>query len=104
AFVESERRRDSLRPRAAGDRIEARGSGETPPAATGMSEESSEADLYARAGIEDVAEFYREKFVSNAVLDHRYFKALDRFDLRFGRTMWVYDNVRRNSAVLDVGC
>jgi SAM-dependent methyltransferase len=69
-----------------------------------MSEKSSETSLYARAGIEDVAEFYRDKFVSNAVLDHRYFKALDRFDLRFARTMWIYDNVRPNSAVLDVGC
>lgn len=61
-------------------------------------------DLYARAGIEDLVEFYRDKFVSNAVLDHRYFKPLDRFDLRFARTMWVYDNVRRNSALLDLGC
>lgn len=69
-----------------------------------MSAQSSDTTLYARAGIDDVAEFYREKFVSNAVLDHRYFKALDRFDLRFARTMWVYDNVRENSAVLDLGC
>src|SRR5947207_13334947 len=61
-------------------------------------------DLYARAGIADVGDFYRHKFVSDEVLDARYFKALDRFDLRFARTMWVYDNVRRNSAVLDVGC
>jgi SAM-dependent methyltransferase len=64
----------------------------------------TETDLYARAGIDDLAEFYRDKFVSNAVLDHRYFKALDRFDLRFARTMWVYDNVRRDSALLDLGC
>src|SRR2546423_4807274 len=69
-----------------------------------MSRQGSEADLYTRAGIGDVAEFYRDKFVSTAVLDHRYFKALDRFDLRFARTMWVYDNVRSNSAVLDLGC
>jgi SAM-dependent methyltransferase len=69
-----------------------------------MSVENSDTDLYARAGINDVADFYRDKFVSNAVLDHRYFKALDRFDLRFARTMWVYDNVRENSAVLDLGC
>ena len=61
-------------------------------------------NLYARAGIDDLAEFYRDKFVSNAVLDHRYFKPLDRFDLRFARTMWVYDNVRRNSSLLDLGC
>ena len=60
--------------------------------------------MYARAGIADVAEFYRTKFVSEAVLDHHYFKALDRFDLRFARTMWVYDNVRQGSAVLDLGC
>src|SRR3954447_5946541 len=69
-----------------------------------MSTPSSDANLYARAGVDDVAEFYRDKFVSNAVLDHRYFKALDRFDLRFARTMWVYDNVREKASVLDVGC
>lgn len=61
-------------------------------------------NLYDRAGIADVAEFYRTKFVSDEVLDARYFKALDRFDIRFARTMWVYDNVRRGSAVLDLGC
>lgn len=69
-----------------------------------MSSTESDPNLYTRAGIEDVAEFYREKFVSNAVLDHQYFKPLDRFDLRFARTMWVYDNVRRDAAVLDLGC
>jgi SAM-dependent methyltransferase len=61
-------------------------------------------DLYSRAGIEDVAEFYRTKFVSDEVLDARYFSALDRFDMRFARTMWVYDNVRAGSRVLDLGC
>ncbi|HEX9543992.1 MAG TPA: methyltransferase domain-containing protein [Pyrinomonadaceae bacterium] len=61
-------------------------------------------NLYDRAGIRDVAEFYRTKFVSDEVLDPRYFKALDRFDIRFARTMWVYDNVRAGSRVLDLGC
>src|SRR5207237_6150310 len=61
-------------------------------------------DLYSRAGIEDLAEFYRTKFVSEEVLDARYFRALDRFDIRFARTMWVYDNVRAGSAVLGLGC
>src|SRR5438270_907758 len=61
-------------------------------------------DLYKRAGIEDLAEFYRTKFVSDEVLDARYFRALDRFDMRFARTMWVYDNVRAGAAVLDLGC
>ncbi len=61
-------------------------------------------DLYRRAGITDLAEFYRTKFVSDEVLDARYFKALDRFDIRFARTMWVYDNVRAGSSVLDLGC
>jgi cyclopropane fatty-acyl-phospholipid synthase-like methyltransferase len=64
---------------------------------------SSKDDLYERAGI-DLAEFYRAKFVSDEVLDARYFKMLDRFDMRFARTMWVYDNVRAGSSVLDLGC
>src|ERR1044071_9252367 len=64
----------------------------------------SKNSLYQRAGIKDVAEFYRTKFVSDEVLDERYFKALDRFDIRFARTMWVYDNVRGGSSVLDLGC
>ncbi|HYY97864.1 MAG TPA: methyltransferase domain-containing protein [Pyrinomonadaceae bacterium] len=61
-------------------------------------------DLYKRAGVEDLSEFYRTKFVSDEVLDARYFRALDRFDVRFARTMWVYDNVRAGSSVLDLGC
>ncbi|HEV7798948.1 MAG TPA: methyltransferase domain-containing protein [Pyrinomonadaceae bacterium] len=61
-------------------------------------------NLYNRAGIADVAEFYRTKFVSDEVLDARYFKALDRFDIRFARTMWIYDNVRPGSKVLELGC
>jgi SAM-dependent methyltransferase len=61
-------------------------------------------DLYKRAGVEDLSEFYRTKFISDEVLDARYFRALDRFDMRFARTMWVYDNVRANSVVLDLGC
>ena len=61
-------------------------------------------NLYRRAGIHDLSEFYRTKFVSDEVLDARYFKPLDRFDIRFARTMWVYDNVRAGSSVLDLGC
>jgi cyclopropane fatty-acyl-phospholipid synthase-like methyltransferase len=38
------------------------------------------------------------------VLDASYFKALDRFDIRFARTMWVFDNVRAHSEVLELGC
>src|SRR5918996_1819578 len=60
--------------------------------------------LYDRAGITDLAEFYRTKFASDEVLDARYFRALDRFDMRFARTLWVYDNVRPGSDVLDLGC
>src|SRR6266849_6683979 len=65
---------------------------------------SRKTDLYTRAGVADLAEFYRAKFVSDEVLDERYFKPLDRFDMRFARTMWVYDNVRAGSSVLDLGC
>lgn len=61
-------------------------------------------NLYERAGISDLGEFYRTKFISDEVLNARYFKALDRFDIRFARTMWIFDNVHRGSSLLDLGC
>jgi ubiquinone/menaquinone biosynthesis C-methylase UbiE len=61
-------------------------------------------NLYERAGVPDVAEFYRTRFVSEQVLDSRFFDAINRFDIRWARTMWVYDNVRPGAQVLDLGC
>src|SRR4029079_16259228 len=56
------------------------------------------------AGIKDVAGFYRDRFLTGGVFEASYFDALDRFDIKFARTMWVYDNVRRGASVLDLGC
>jgi ubiquinone/menaquinone biosynthesis C-methylase UbiE len=61
-------------------------------------------DLLKAAGTDDIARFYRDRFFTGGVLDARYFDALNRFDIGFARTMWVYDNVRRGSSVLDLGC
>lgn len=69
-----------------------------------MSDFAKPKKLYELAGVDDLAEFYRERYVSNQLLDARYFRALDRFDIAWARTMWVYDNVRRNSRLLDLGC
>jgi SAM-dependent methyltransferase len=65
---------------------------------------SADENLYERAGITDEADFYSTKFASEEVLDARYFSAVNRFDMRFARTMWVYDNVRARASVLDLGC
>lgn len=46
----------------------------------------------------------KQQYLSDEVFDARYFNALDRFDIRFATTMWVYDNVRAGSQVLHVGC
>lgn len=61
-------------------------------------------DLLTLAGIKDVAAFYRDRFLTRGVFEAGYFDALDRFDIKFARTMWVYDNVRRGASVLDLGC
>ena len=61
-------------------------------------------DLLRLAGIYDVAGFYRDRFYTGGVLEASYFDALDRFDMKFARTMWIYDNVRRGSSLLDLGC
>ena len=69
-----------------------------------MTGDDGERDLYRRAGVDDVGAFYRTKFASDEILDARYFHPLNRFDIRFARTMWVYDNVREGSSLLDLGC
>lgn len=61
-------------------------------------------DLYQAAGIEDVAGFYRDRFFTGGVLEASYFDSVNRFDIQYARTMWIYDNVRRGSSVLDLGC
>ena len=61
-------------------------------------------DLYGIAGIEDVAGFYRDRFFTGGVLEAAFFDSINRFDIQYARTMWVYDNVRRGSSVLDLGC
>lgn len=66
--------------------------------------EKTTVDLLKLAGINDVARFYLDRFFTGGVLDARYFDAIDRFDMKFARTMWIYDNVRRRSSVLDLGC
>lgn len=60
--------------------------------------------LYELAGIDDQADFYKQRYASNEVLNSEYFDAVNRFDIRWSRTMWVYDNVRRGANVLDAGC
>jgi SAM-dependent methyltransferase len=65
---------------------------------------SKETDLYDVAGIEDVAGFYRDRFFTGGVLEAAFFDRLNRFDIQFARTMWIYDNVHRGSSVLDLGC
>jgi ubiquinone/menaquinone biosynthesis C-methylase UbiE len=65
---------------------------------------STKTDLYELAGIGDIAEFYRERFFTGGVHDARYFDSLSRFDIKYARTMWVYDNVRRGSSLLELGC
>jgi ubiquinone/menaquinone biosynthesis C-methylase UbiE len=59
---------------------------------------------YKQAGIEDLAEFYGARYATGQLLDARYFHGINRFDIRWARTMWVYDNVRSGSSVLDIGC
>lgn len=60
--------------------------------------------LYKFAGVDDLAEFYRLRYASGEILDANYFDAVNRFDIRWSRTMWIYDNVRPDSSVLDLGC
>jgi SAM-dependent methyltransferase len=69
-----------------------------------MTNEIKQLDLYKLAGITNLAEFYRLRYASGEMLDADYFDAVNRFDIRWSRSMWIYDNVRPRSLVLDLGC
>ncbi|MFY9620106.1 MAG: class I SAM-dependent methyltransferase [Pyrinomonadaceae bacterium] len=69
-----------------------------------MEARKTEDNLLKLAGIRDVADFYQTRFLTGGVLHATYFDALSRFDINLARTMWVYDNVRRGSSILDLGC
>ena len=69
-----------------------------------MVSDTRPSNLYQFAGIDDLAEFYRLRYASGELLDADHFDAVNRFDIRWSRTMWIYDNVRGGSSVLDIGC
>jgi len=69
-----------------------------------MDTATKEKDLLKWAGVDNVPEFYRERFYTGGILHAGFFDALSRFDINLARTMWIYDNVRRGSSVLDLGC
>ena len=69
-----------------------------------MNDRDKRRKLYQFAGIDDLAEFYRLRYASSEILGADYFDAVNRFDIRWSRTMWIYDNVRRGSSLLDLGC
>ncbi len=60
-------------------------------------------NFYERAGIKNLAEFYGDLYASGELLHPDYFHALERFHIRWARTMWIYDNVAPNSTLLDLG-
>ncbi len=69
-----------------------------------MNQATEAKDYYDEAGIRDLAEFYAERFFTGGVFDAAYFHPLNRFHIQYARTMWVYDNVRGGSRLLDIGC
>lgn len=69
-----------------------------------MNPDSPPSKLYDFAGIDDLAEFYRLRYASGELLDGDYFDAVNRFDIRWSRSLWIYDNVSPGARVLDLGC
>lgn len=59
--------------------------------------------MYDKAGINDVSEFYREKFVHQANFDFAH-RILNFFNLNYFKSFWIYAKVKPNSRVLDFGC
>jgi ubiquinone/menaquinone biosynthesis C-methylase UbiE len=60
-------------------------------------------NLYERAGIKNQAQFYGDLYASGELLHPNYFHALERFHIRWARTMWIFNNVAPGSTLLDLG-
>lgn len=60
-------------------------------------------NFYERAGITNQAEFYAALYASGELLHPDHFHALERFHIRWARTMWIFDNIAEHSTVLDLG-
>ncbi|MEE9125810.1 MAG: class I SAM-dependent methyltransferase [Planctomycetota bacterium] len=58
---------------------------------------------YEIAGIHDVDEFAAERYIGGPPgLDLE--RSLDAFDIRRGKVLWIYHNIKAGSSVLDFGC
>ena len=64
---------------------------------------ATELSTYEIAGIHDVDEFATERYVGGPPgLDLE--RSLDAFDIRRGKVLWIYHNIKAGSSVLDFGC
>lgn len=63
-----------------------------------------EDSIYKKLGIDDVNEFYADKFVWKQgpnIVDH---DPISRFNIHYIKQYWIYDRIKEGSTVLDVGC
>jgi len=64
----------------------------------------SSSQLYEKAGIQDIGKFYANKFAYHGKMDFLQSSYLNRMDIIYAKMMWILNNVRPGSKVLDVGC
>jgi cyclopropane fatty-acyl-phospholipid synthase-like methyltransferase len=60
-------------------------------------------NMYSRAGIVDIKNFYKDKFASETRFDV-FDDPLSWYDIKFAKYLWIYRNVKAGSRVLDFGC
>ena len=59
--------------------------------------------MYKKAGINDVKEFYADKFAFRRNFDFTN-EPLNFFDVDYFKFLWIYSQVAAGSKVLDFGC
>lgn len=59
--------------------------------------------MYEKVGINDVSEFYKEKFVNNGDFDFTK-DPMNFFDVKCFKMLWMYSKIKAGSRVLDFGC
>jgi len=70
----------------------------------GNKELKAKNSVYKMLGINDVDEFYAEKFALAHTPNILEYDPASKFDIAYFKQYWIYNNVTEGSRVLDVGC
>ena len=60
--------------------------------------------LYKSFGIKSIEKFYKDKFLGKSVGNFLKYYSMAKYDIRYSKVTWIYNNIRPGTTILDIGC